>query len=251
MTADRLLDTHCHLGSYPDPVAVMRAAESAEVGIVVTTESPDEYRRLRTRIGPRPHVDVALGLHPLRAHRFGPHDLSRFFRLVPETAWIGEVGLDYSRAGTATARQQRRVFDAVLQEAQPGRHPLTVHSRGAEEEVIRLLADAKLPAILHWYTGPMRAIDSALAAGLYFSFNVAMTRSKRFSGLVKAIPRERVLLETDGPYAKSAGQPAAPANLIDVIEVLSRHWNTTVSETTARIIANQRDYMANGRPRSE
>lgn len=242
-----LLDTHCHLAAYTDPVAILREADAAGIAIIAVTEDPDEYRRLRTRLGRRDRVDVALGLHPLRAASFSPNDLARFFRLVPQTNWIGEVGLDYSRAGVATAKAQQRIFDVVLTEAQPGRHPLTVHSRGAEKDVIRLLSDSGLPAILHWYSGPLGLIDDALQAGLYFSINIAMARSRRFPGLLRAIPRERLLLETDGPYAKDRGRPAQPDQLQSVALALAHAWGTGLDETMQTLIANQERFLSSAR----
>lgn len=243
MNTDRLIDTHCHVSAYADPVATLRAADEADVAIVAVTEDPDEYRRLRTRLGRREHVEVALGLHPLRAASFGPNELARFFRLVPQANWIGEVGLDYSRAGAATAKDQQRVFDVVLTEAQPGQHPLTVHSRGAEKDVVRRLADAGLPAVLHWYTGPLKLVEEALQAGVYFSINVAMTRSRKFPSLIGAIPRDRILLETDGPYAKDRGRPAQPGKLNDVTTALGRSWGTDLGETTNIVRANQTRFL--------
>lgn len=237
--SERILDTHCHVSTYLDPVGTLRAADEAGVGVVAVTEDPGEYRRLRTRLGRREHVEVALGLHPLRAASFGANDLARFFRLVPQTIWIGEVGLDYSHAGAPTAKAQQRVFDVVLTEAQPGRHPLTVHSRGAEKDVIRLVADAALPAVLHWYTGPLGLVDDALRAGMYFSINIAMTRSRRFPSLVHAVPRDRVLLETDGPYARDRGRPASPAGLDAVTKVLAHSWGADLAEAKSIIVANQ------------
>lgn len=230
---------------------MLRAAEKAGVAIVAVTEDADEYRRLRTRLGPRDHVDVALGLHPLRAASFGPNDLARFLRLVPQTTWIGEVGLDYSRAGAASAKAQRRVFDVVLTEAQPGRHPLTVHSRGAEKEVIHHLAQAALPAILHWYTGPTRLVDEALQAGLYFSINIAMTRSPRFASLMRAIARERILLETDGPYAKDQGRSAHPDGLGAVAAAVANAWGMSPAESMSVLISNQRRFLSEGALGSE
>ncbi|AII11478.1 TatD family hydrolase [Rhodococcus opacus] len=244
MNSARLLDTHCHVTAYKDPVGMLRAAEQAGVAVIAVTEDADQYRRLRTRLGRREHVEVALGLHPLRAASFGPNDLARFFRLVPQTEWIGEVGLDYSRAGVATAKAQQRVFDVVLTEAQPGRHPLTVHSRGAEKDVIQRLSDASLPAILHWYTGPLSLIDDALQAGLYFSFNIAMTRSRKFPSLTRAIPRERVLLETDGPYAKDHGRPAQPHELNTVATALAHAWGTDLAEATHALVTNQDRFLS-------
>lgn len=244
MTSERLLDTHCHASAFADPVAMLRAADEAGVAIVAVTEDPDEYRRLRTRLGRRANVAVALGLHPLRAASFGHDDLARFFRLVPQTNWIGEVGLDYSRAGATTVKAQLRVFDVVLTEAQPGRHPLTVHSRGAEKDVIRRLGDAALPAVLHWYTGPLGPVDDALQAGLYFSINIAMTRSRKFPSLLRAIPRDRVLLETDGPYAKDRGRPARPDGLDAVATVLGHSWGVDLAETKRIVVENQTRFLS-------
>jgi TatD DNase family protein len=247
MTEDALLDTHCHIGAYPDPVAVIAKARAAGIAMVAVTESPDEFRRLKTRLGPRADVEVALGLHPLHAASFTPHDIARFFRLVPRTRWIGEVGLDFSPLGEPTREQQMRVFDTVLTEAQPGRHPLTVHSRRAEKEVIARLVDARVPAVLHWYSGPLRLIDDALEAGLYFSVNPAMTCTKRFPSLLKAIPPQRILLETDGPYARSQGRPATPADLIAVVSQLSEHWQSSAA-TVAQIVRTNQKLLTAGTP---
>lgn len=248
MRPDFLIDTHCHLGMYPDPVSVLRAAREAQTSIIAVTEDPDEYRRLRTRLGSRSEINVALGLHPLRAASFTTNDLARFFRFVPQCTWIGEVGLDFSRAGVATKKQQLRVFDMVLTEAQPGRHPLTIHSRGAEKEVIQRLADAKLPAVLHWYSGPLGPINEALEAGLYFSFNTAMTFSKRFPSLIRAIPRERILLETDGPYAKAQGRVAFPSELRDVVKYLAQAWNVAPESARSVISENQDRFLRSAGP---
>ena len=243
MNPDFLIDTHCHLGMYPDPVSVLRAAQETQTSIVAVTEDPDEYRRLRTRLGSRSEIDLALGLHPLRAASFTANDFARFFRFVPQCAWIGEVGLDFSRAGAATRKQQLRVFDMVLTEAQPGRHPLTLHSRGAEKEVIRCLADAKLPGVLHWYSGPLGPIEDGLAAGLYFSLNTAMTFSKRFPSLLRAIPRERILLETDGPYAKAQGRVAYPHELPDMVKNLAHAWSIAPDSARSVITENQKRFL--------
>lgn len=223
---------------------MLHSADEAGVAIVAVTEDPDEYRRLRTRLGRREYVDVALGLHPLRAASFSPDVLARFFRLAPQTTWIGEVGLDYSRGVASTAKVQRRVFDIVLAEAQAGHHLLTVHSRGAEKDVIKCLTDAALPAILHWYSGPLNLVDDALQGGLYFSINIAMTRSRKFPSLVRALPRERVLLETDGPYAKIQGRPAAPSAMNVVSELLAHAWGCDPIESTSILINNQQRFLS-------
>lgn len=244
MTDAPLLDTHCHVSQYANPIEVVQQAEASNVAIVAMTEDPEEYRRLRTRLGGRGNVEVALGLHPLRAATFTQNDFARFFRLLPDAHWLGEVGLDFSRAGVASKRQQLKAFDVILSEAQPGQHPMSVHSRGAEAEVIRLLSQSGLPAILHWYTGPIGLIDEALAAGLYFSINTAMTRSKKFPSLARAVPIERVLLETDGPYAKTSQGPARPGDLSDVARDIGHAWGLAPEAVVSKLVDNQHRFAS-------
>ncbi|HKS47107.1 MAG TPA: TatD family hydrolase [Amycolatopsis sp.] len=239
MIPSGLVDTHCHIDAYDNPLAVLDEASAAGVHVVAVTEDPGRYRLLRTRLGRRAGIDIALGYHPLRAGALAPHDLARFFRLLPQTRWVGEIGLDFSRTGASTRFQQLRVFEAILAEPQLRARPVTVHSRGAEREVISRLAQAQQPAILHWYTGPLGAVDDALAAGLSFSINPAMIKSKKVADLLERLPRDRVLLETDGPYAKHAGRPARPADLTGVLHRLSALWQTSEDQAMARVLTNQ------------
>lgn len=240
MIARGLVDTHCHIDAYDNPLAILDQASAAGIHVICVTEDPGRYRLLRTRLGRRDGVDVALGYHPLHASKLATHELARFFRLLPQTSWVGEIGLDFSQAGQATRAQQLRVFDAILAEPQLSTRPVTVHSRGAEREVVSRLAQAQLPAILHWYTGPLGVVDDALAANLSFSINPAMIRSQKAAALLERLPPDRVLLETDGPFAKIAGRPARPTDLAGVLHHLSGIWQTSRDQTTATILANQR-----------
>ncbi|MBO0885267.1 MAG: TatD family hydrolase [Mycobacterium sp.] len=162
---ESLLDTHCHVDGYSDPISVLDAAARAGVNVVAVTEDPGAYRRLRTRLGRRPGVQVALGLHPLRAAQVGQADLARFFRLLPQADWVGEVGLDFSRAGIATRKEQLRVLDTILADASALRRPITVHCRGAERDTVAHLEQAKpAAAVLHWYTGDAAHLNVTTAA---------------------------------------------------------------------------------------
>ncbi|MEV7970252.1 TatD family hydrolase [Sphaerisporangium sp. NPDC088356] len=238
MTIPVLTDTHCHIDAYDNPLTVLDEAHAAGVHVVAVTEDPGKFRLLRTRLGRRDDVDVALGFHPLRAGDASPHDLARFLRLLPQATWIGEIGLDFSRIGVATRKQQLRVFDAILADSQVRIRPVTVHSRGAERETITRLAQAQVPAILHWYTGPLAAVDDALAAGLWFSINPAMVRSKKSGPLLQRLPRERVLLESDGPFARSGNRSAVPSDLVGTLDHLARLWDISTSEARKTIAQN-------------
>ncbi|MFD5240000.1 TatD family hydrolase [Streptomyces tendae] len=237
---NRLLDTHCHLTGYKDPAEVLREAADASVDIVAVTEDPGEYRLMRSRLGRRLGVHTALGMHPLRAHGFTSADLARFLRMLPDAPWIGEIGLDYSPAGRSTRRAQLRIFEAILGDPRTLSVPMTVHSRGAEVETLTRLAQSGAnAAILHWYTGPPNLVDDALAAGLWFSVNPAMCHSAKARRLIDALPVDRVLLETDGPFARYRGRPARPADLSAVIAHLAARWDLAPEDVVRQLHANR------------
>ena len=130
------------------------------------------------------------------------------------------------------------MFDRLL--AQPNlRHKVvTVHSRGAESAVVERLRAAGVVAILHWYTGPARLIAEALNAGLYFSINPAMLRTEKGKALIAALPHDRALTESDGPFAKAHGHQAAPADMTTLASELARTWGMQPDEACDQIYGN-------------
>ncbi|MEV3924590.1 TatD family hydrolase [Actinomadura coerulea] len=243
-----LLDTHCHLTEYDDAINVLRQASEASVHVVAVTEDPGQYRILRTKLGRREGVTCAIGMHPLHAHTFSPAEIARFLRLLPHASWVGEIGLDFSPAGRDTRRQQLRVFDAILTDPHLNSVPVTVHSRGAEQETITRLADAQVTAVLHWYTGPLKFIDDALAANLWFSINPAMVATTKGRALLNRLPRNRVLLETDGPFARHQRRSSQPKDLLWVAGQIAAIWDLPIPQTIAFIQANQERLIAAGKP---
>lgn len=235
-----LLDTHCHLDAYSDPARVLTAAATAGVELVAVTNTPDRYRRLATLLPRSGPARAALGLHPLHAHQVGMAGVLRFSRHVAAAAWIGEIGLDFSAAGRATRDIQLAVFDALLALPQVRDRPMTVHSRGAEKIAVQRLADAGVRAVLHWYTGPLGVADDALAAGMSFSVNPAMLSSPKGRALLARLPRDRVLLETDGPYIRRGNRVCEPGDLPTLVDDLARLWQINPEQARTAICDNQR-----------
>jgi TatD DNase family protein len=235
-----LVDTHCHIDAYPDAADVLASAASAGVEVVAVTNTPDAFNRLATLLPRSGPALPALGLHPLHARQLGMPGVLRFSRLAARAAWIGEIGLDFSPAGRSTRAMQLAVFEALLALPQLRDRPVTVHSRAAERETIQRLGDAGIRAILHWYTGSLTVADDALAAGLSFSVNRAMVASAKGRVLLSRLPHDRVLLETDGPFARLAGRPCVPAALPGLADDLARLWNMTPGYVRDTITDNQR-----------
>jgi TatD DNase family protein len=216
------IDTHCHLDLFPDPLQVLQ--EAPETVVVAATELPSRYRMLAARFRGDRRVRVALGLHPLRAATAGPLEAGLLIRQLAPAEYVGEVGLDFSAHGKSTKSAQLRLFDRLLAEPSLRHKVVTVHSRGAEAVVIERLRAAGVVAILHWYTGPLDMIKEALAAGLYFSINPAMLRTEKGRKVIAAIPHDRALTESDGPFAKARGRSTGPCDMRQLVSELAQLW---------------------------
>ena len=237
-------DTHCHLDLYPDPRAVVSEAERTQTYVVAITNTPSVFQATKQLIGSSRFVRPALGLHPeLAVERQG--ELPLFQQLLPQTRYVGEVGLDFVTSDRQVRLTQQRVFSQILEWSHlAGDKILTIHSRRAEKEVVEAIgAKFRGAAILHWYSGSLAVVEQALTNGLYFSINPAMTRSKRFSELVRLIPTDRLLTETDGPFVQIGQRSALPQDVAQVVTVLASTWQTTPEEVGKVLFANLRKLL--------
>ena len=244
MTA--LVDTHCHVDLYPDYASVIEESETAGIYTVAVTNTPSVFPKMRELIGRRKHLRAALGLHPeLAVARQGELDLFR--RLLPQTKYIGEIGLDYARGRAADHAVQRRVFTEILAAcaSAPERTILTVHSRRAADDVVAAIG-AHFPArvILHWFTGSIATLERAIANGYYFSANVAMGTSTSGRRVVAPIPSDRLLTESDGPFVtSSAGVGTRPTDMPVALKVLSEVRGVSTEELRNTIYRNFRTLL--------
>lgn len=103
---------------------------------------------------------------------------------------------------------------------------MSIHSRNAENEVISILKKNKVKlAVFHWYTGNIDRIKEIIDLGYYFSVNSKMLQSKRGLNIIKSIPLDRILIETDGPFTDFKKQTIFPENLSEVYTLFSQTLN--------------------------
>lgn len=234
-----LVDTHFHLDLTADAAAIVERCEKEGVYTIAVTNSPSVFENTERMTRGRKHLRAALGLHPeLAVERRG--ELPIFEALLSRTRYIGEVGLDYSTNSQEERRVQRSVFGRILDScSEAGDKLLTIHSRRAADDVVDALQNSfRGKAILHWYSGPMRTLERALALGAYFSINPAMCRSRSFDRLVARLPRDRVLTETDGPFVVIGGRQAEPRDVREVVTALSRMWDLTSPQVAGILYDN-------------
>jgi TatD DNase family protein len=233
-----MLDCHCHLDRYPEPDNAARRATQRGVFVVAVTNLPSHFRAGLPHIRPMNRVRLAIGLHPLAAEEHQT-ELALFEELLPQTSFVGEVGLDFSRAGKSTAEAQLRSFRFVVERVARGAKVMSIHSRGAEGVVLDILNEYGVgPAVFHWYSGPRSVLARAVDAGHYFSVNPAMTASKNGQEVIRSIPRGRILTESDAPYAKLRGVTVNPWDVAVVEHYLAGQWSEAPAAVRAAIWSN-------------
>jgi TatD DNase family protein len=219
------VDFHCHLDLYPDHEALIAECDRERVATLAVTTTPKAWPRNRELTLRSPHVRVALGLHPqLVAER--ENELALFEHYLPDTRYVGEIGLDAGPRFYRSFAAQERVFDHILRAcAEHGDKILTVHSVRSVAKVLGHIERA-LPAdrgrvVLHWFTGTAAEARRATAMGCFFSINKEMLRVPKHRKLVSELPLERLLTETDGPFVLEGDHPVRPRDVADTVAELA------------------------------
>lgn len=193
-----LFDTHFHLDLQKDRVAAIRQIEENRIYTIAVTNLPDLYRKGLSETVSK-YIRLALGFHPELVNRY-KNQIPLMWDLLPETRYIGEVGLDF--VDKTHESEQVAFFSELVERCRyDGNKIVTIHSRKAVSKVLDILGDNyRFKAILHWFTGNKEELNKAVERGCYFSVNCAMISSKKFLEMLPLIPANRLLLETDSPF---------------------------------------------------
>lgn len=228
-----MIDFHCHIDLYPDPKKVIELIDEAKIYVLSVTTTPKAWSKTNLLSKGKPRIRTALGLHPQIAHE-RLNELGLFDRLINETKYVGEVGLDGSPELKQHFPAQLQVFEHILRTStNAGGKILSVHSRRAEAQVLDALGlfpKAGVP-VLHWFSGSKKQLQRAIDMGCWFSVGPAMLRSANGKSLVQLMPRNRILLESDGPFVKVSSRPALPTDMELVAKELGVLWSLSVAET--------------------
>lgn len=236
------VDLHCHLDLYPDPRAAVEKAAASGVYTLAVTTTPSAWSGTRRLIGQAPRIRVGLGLHPEIAHeRAG--ELEQFEAFLPEVRYVGEIGLDGSPQYRPHQPVQTHVLSSILRAtARAGGRVLSIHSRRAATAVLDLLAensDAGTP-ILHWFTGTRAELARAVEQGCWFSVGPGMLRSSSGIERIRSIPVDRLITETDGPFARVSNTPCGPWDMPSIVDQLASTLTRPRAELAAQIVSNFR-----------
>jgi TatD DNase family protein len=241
-----VIDFHCHLDLYPDPHRVARECADRGLYVLSVTTTPSAWSGTVALAASSNRIRTGLGLHPQLAHQ-RKGELALFKTLLSQTRYVGEIGLDGAPEFKPFWADQMSVFLTILQACQmAGGRILSLHSRRAATPVLDVLAEypGAGPAVLHWFSGSQRELARAVDAGCWFSVGPAMLASDKGRSLAAKMPRDRILTETDGPFAQIDGIAALPWDCDRAVEGLADIWGETSLGVRAQLRKNLQALVA-------
>lgn len=254
-----LIDTHCHLGDpafASDRRETVERMRAADVGRALVIESRlAELEATLRWTGEEAVLGVATGCHP--------HDAAAWNDVLRDQvvhAWqhhdvlaAGEIGLDY-HYDHSPRDVQRRVFGEQLALAAAAGLPVVIHAREADEDVVAILREQPgATVVLHSFSSGPALRDAGLADGWFFSFSGMVTfKSWTQQDTVRAVPLDRLLIETDAPYLAPVplrGKRNEPAFVVEVARKVAELRGVSFAEIAEATTANAMRIFWKGRER--
>jgi TatD DNase family protein len=238
-------DTHAHLDACEEPADELVArAREAGVGTIVSVGSGLESCRETLAIAARHDgVFAALGIHPHQAADEGDDRLAELRELLDDdtAVAVGETGLDYYR-DYAPRDRQLALFERQLELAAELGKPVVIHTRAASDDTAAALEPFGGTVVLHCFSAP-ELLPVAVDRGYYVSFagNLTYPNAGELRDAARAVPADRLLVETDSPYLSpqpKRGRPNEPANVVHTAAALAGARGADPAALAAQLDAN-------------
>lgn len=247
-----LVDSHCHL-DFPDFAAeldaVVARARAAGVGRLVTISTRVKKHAQLIAIAERfPDVFCSVGTHPHHADEELDIDANALIAIAnhPKVVAIGEAGLDY-HYDTGPRENQAKSFRQHIEAARQTGLPLVIHSRDADADMAALLKEemrqGPFTAVLHCFTGSRELAFAAVELGHYIGFTGILTfkNSESLRDIARALPADRILIETDSPYLAPVpyrGKRCEPAYVAETAKMLATVRGVSPAEAARQTTDN-------------
>ncbi len=236
-----LIDVHAHL-DFKDFDKDLDFVIKRFNGIIISNSVDLNSMKKNLEISKKyDKVKIALGIYPLYALKLEEKEFEKQIQFIRENkdgiVAIGEIGIDFKQS--EEREKQIRNFKEFVKLSEEIKKPLIIHSRGACEEVLDLLKDIKSKIVLHYFDANTTLVRKALELGFNFSIPTNISTSKNLKKLVKVVPIENLLTETDSPYLSPIkGERNEPLNVKHTIKVISEIKGLSEQEVEDKIYEN-------------
>lgn len=249
------VDSHCHLDKldyndlHIDVADVVKKARQVKVEQLLSVGvTLDSFAKMLELIDPFDMVHASCGVHPLDVESPFCLDKMKTFASHPKVVAIGETGLDYHYKPETKALQRER-FEQQVALAVELNKPLIIHTRQAREDTLDILRHGgadKCGGVIHCFTEDLAFAEAAMALGFYISISgiVTFRQATELKEVVKQIPLERLLIETDSPYLAPVphrGKENQPAYVVEVAAYIAQLKNISLAEVGEKTTQNYKD----------
>jgi TatD DNase family protein len=244
------IDSHCHI-DFPElaarmPEILAKMAENKVThALCVSVDMPD-FPRVLALAEQYPHIYASVGTHPDYEDTPEP-SVAQLVELArhPKIVAIGETGLDYYRL-EGDLEWQRERFRTHIRASRESGKPLIIHTRSASEDTIRIMREegagtdkGGVAGVMHCFTESLEVAQAAMEMGFYISFSgiVTFKSARELQAVARAVPLERMLIETDSPYLAPVpyrGRMNEPGYVAHVAEFIA-----TLKDESLRDVARQ------------
>ena len=252
-----MIDSHCHLAGkefaadLDDVIARARDAGLVRCLVILAADEDEEFEQADKVSRAWPDVKYAVGVHPHNAHKFADSPdaaaglTANRLQMTPAACAIGEIGLDY-HYDFSPRDVQHAVFRAQLQLARAKGLPVVIHTREAEDDTLRIIAEesgGQLRGVFHCFSGDAVAAARALETGFHLSVPGIATfpKSEALREAARIVPAERLLIETDSPYLAPIpfrGKRNEPAYVMKTLEVVAHVRGAAGDVLGAQLVRN-------------
>lgn len=244
------VDSHCHLDRLKQSDAEL--AQTLEFArtrgvehFLCVAVSVKDYDSMLDSIKDHDDVSVSCGVHPLHQEDACGYDELLEKASRPEVVAVGETGLDYYYSED-TQEVQRQSFIDHIRVANELNKPLIIHTRDARDDTLRLLKEHKAAhtnGVLHCFTESLDMAEAAMELDFYISISgiVTFNSAKALREVAKAIPLDRLLIETDSPWLAPVphrGKQNQPGYVVEVAEFIAELKGISVDELAKRTTQN-------------
>jgi len=224
-----MIDAHCHLEQKDFEKDLRKVLEDArKLGIkafISCCANPKDFKRSLEITRMEKDVFLTLSFHPIHVAEFPKNEIEEYIKKIKELAkkdekvvGIGETGLDYFWVKDEKMRKfQKEIFIRHIEIAEDLDMPVVIHSREAHEDTITILEEFKPKKLLWHFFGVKDYLEDLVSKKWFASFNTLIFRSKTHKKIVKKIPLENFMLETDSPWL-GFGKRNDPRAIIKVAE---------------------------------
>ena len=235
-----IIDAHCHL--YYDELAsdidnvIQRAIDAGVSRLVCVGTNVEDSKKCLSITENNDDIFASSGVHPHDAKDVTEGYTDEIYELMEYESMIaiGEIGLDYYR-NLSEPETQKKVFKELMEVAQDLDKPVIIHNRDADADTLEIIGNyPSVQGVAHCFSSTLETAQAFLEMGYYISFSGNITyKNSHLPEIVKSIPLDRVVVETDSPYLSpepERGKSNEPSRIVHTLTKLSEIYGLSLEE---------------------